>query len=197
MRMRRTLLLAATVVLGISLTSPSGAQQPGQTKPQLASDFKSLTPQQFVMMASASGLAEVNLSRLAQERAASAEVKQFAQHMVQDHTKANMQLLQLANTEKIPPAQRMDDKHQMLFERLSQLKGQEFDREFMKAMLHDHEQAVALFSAAEKNLTDKNLQAFAARTLPTLKEHLQEARKVAGSVGVQGAGGKGTEKKER
>lgn len=192
MRMRRTLLLAVTLVLGVALTSPSGAQTKDN---KTAPPAQALSPQQFVMKASASGLAEVNLSRLAQERATSPEVKQFAQHMVKDHSKANTQLLQLANTERIPPAQRMDEKHQMLFERLSQLKGQDFDRAYMTAMLQDHEQAVSLFTSAEKSLTDKNLQAFAAKTLPTLKEHLQEARKVAAAVGVKtGEPGKGTEK---
>src|SRR5262249_46312729 len=78
--------------------------------------------------ASGAGLAEVNISRLAAERAAATEVKGFAQHMIEDHSKANAELLKLADSRKLRPAERMDAEHQKTFDRLAGLKGDSFDR---------------------------------------------------------------------
>jgi putative membrane protein len=167
-------LLALALVLGGLLLALSEARSRDDKKP----DFRSLSAQEFVTKASAAGLAEVNLSRLAQERASRTEVKDFARRMVEDHGKANLELLRLAEAKKLNVAQRMDEKHQTLFERLVGLRGTDFDREYSQAMLKDHEEAVALFSEADKSLDDKDLKAWAGKTLPTLREHLEMARKI-------------------
>jgi len=135
--------------------------------------------EQFVMKASAGGLAEVNLGRLASERAAGEEVKKFGRQMVEDHSKANEQLLKLADSKKLRPAMEMEAKHKELFDRLSALRGTDFDREYMTAMVKDHEEAVALFTAATREAKDKDLRDFAEKTLPTIKHHLEMARKYA------------------
>jgi len=175
--MKRTMLLAAVVVFGGILVSEPGAKE------EKKAEAKAVSAQEFATKASAAGLAEVNLSSLAKDRASRAEVKHFAQHMIDDHTKANMELLQLVNAKKLRAAERMDDEHQKMHERLSGLKGEEFDRQYMTVMLKDHEEAVALFGAAAKGLDDKDLQAWAAKTLPTLRGHLDMARKAAGQGG--------------
>jgi len=136
----------------------------------------------FVMMASAAGLAEVNLSGLAASRAASADVKQFAQHMVTDHTKANMELNRLADAKRFAPARAMDAKHQALADQLARLKGADFDRAYMDAMVADHQTAVSLFQAEATNGKDADLKGWAGKTLPTLKDHLKMAQDVAGKV---------------
>jgi len=135
----------------------------------------------FVVKASAAGLAEVNLSRLAMDRAAAEGVKQFAKHMVEDHSKANEQLLAVANAKKLRPALDMDAKHKEIFTRLSSLRGSDFDREYMTAMVKDHEEAVALFSDAARGARDMDVKAFAEKTLPTIKHHLEMARTQANS----------------
>ncbi|HWG43997.1 MAG TPA: DUF4142 domain-containing protein [Gemmataceae bacterium] len=144
-----------------------------------ADDKKAGGDKDFVMKASASGLAEVNLSTLATTRAGNAAVKTFAQHMVADHSKANRQLLMLANKHSLTAAKTMDEKHTKLFEKLSKMEGADFDRAYMEGMVKDHEEAVKLFEKESKEGDNKDLKAWAGETLPTLKKHLQMARDLA------------------
>jgi putative membrane protein len=135
--------------------------------------------QHFVQKASAAGLAEVGLGRLAAERASRAEVKQFGQRMVQDHTKANTELLQIADAKKLQPAQQMDAEHRDLLTKLAGKSGPEFDQIYLKHMVMDHEKAVLLFTKASQQCQDADLKGFAAKTLPTVQEHLQMAKRLA------------------
>jgi len=137
---------------------------------------KNKAGQEFAQKASACGLAEVNLSQLALVRTRNPAVRAFAQHMVADHTKANTELLEIANRQQIPLAKTMDEKHQKLTEKLSKLEGAEFDRAYMEGMLKDHEEAVKLFEDESKDGKNETLKKWAGKTLPGLKKHLESAR---------------------
>jgi putative membrane protein len=137
---------------------------------------KPLTDDQFVNKASGAGLVEVNLGNIALKRANSADVRRFAQQMVEDHTKANLELLVLADKKKLSMARVMDQPHQALAEKLLRMEGADFDREYMKGQLADHEEAVALFENESKNGNDGDLKDWAGKTLPTLKHHLEMVR---------------------
>jgi len=143
-----------------------------------ADDKDSVSDEQFVTKASAAGLAEVNLGRLATERASNADVKKFGQHMVEDHTKANKELMTIADKKRFRVAERMDQTHQEKMDKLAKLTGAAFDREFMNCMVKDHDEAVELFTAESKNGRDADLKAFAEKTLPTLKEHQKMAQEL-------------------
>jgi len=143
---------------------------------------KTVNDQEFVMKAAASGLAEVNLSTEALTRASNASVRKFAQKMVDDHMKANKELIDLANKKGWKVAAKMDAKHEKLSAKLLKLSGNEFDRAFMSAQVKDHVEAVSLFERASKGAKDEELRAWAKKTLPHLREHLKMARDVAGSV---------------
>jgi len=136
----------------------------------------------FVFKASAAGMAEVDAATLAMKQASSAEVKRFAKHMLHDHTKANKELLALANEKKLPVAPSADARHQEELRMLATLKGAAFDRAYMKGQVKDHEEAVALFQNEARNGMDPDLKAWAAKTLPTLKEHLKMAQDVRDQV---------------
>jgi putative membrane protein len=171
----RRLAIFGTALSALLLALPARADDDtGKGK----ADAKPASPDQFVMKASESGLAEVNLSRLAEERASDPEVKKFAQHMVQDHTKANQELLGVVNRKQLRAAQQMDRKHQELMDKLTQMRGADFDRAYMDAMVKDHEETVSLFQAASKGMDDSDLKGFASKTLPTLQEHLKMAKEV-------------------
>jgi len=133
----------------------------------------------FVHMASSGGLAEVRLGQLAAERAYSAEVRQFGQRMVDDHTKANQELAAIAQAKNLQVATEMDKKHQAMADKLAKLSGAAFDREYMAAQVADHEHTVALFTTTAREGQDPELKTFASRTLPTLQEHLRMARGLA------------------
>src|SRR5688572_27878111 len=85
----------------------------------------------FVNDLGVAGMAEVELGKMAAERAANAEVKRFAQRMVDDHSKGADKLKAVATSHNIMLPTELDDKHRDLRDRLSKLNGAEFDREYM------------------------------------------------------------------
>jgi putative membrane protein len=132
----------------------------------------------FVMEAAQGSMAEVELGRLATERAASDEVKQFGQRMVDDHSKASTELMDLAMNMKFAPPKELSPEMAKMKAQLSQLSGADFDREYMRMMVEDHEMDVKKF---EKQATKGNagsVKDFAAKTLPTLQEHLKMAKDI-------------------
>jgi putative membrane protein len=140
--------------------------------------------QQFLKQAARAGTAEVKLGAMAKEQAASPEVQQFGQRMVTDHTKANEELMALAQLKDISVPAEIDEQHQETVETLSKMQGSQFDREFMRHMVKDHEKVVQLFSTVSQESQDAEIKAFAAKTLPTLQEHLQLARQLAQQLKV-------------
>jgi len=165
---------AALAALSLMTVAPTPGQEPARAGEQ---------DRRFVTEATGSGLAEVNLGRMAMKSAGRQEVKDFAEHMVADHTKANDELLALINKKDLASAAApsMPATHRALAERLTSLRGQDFDTAYMQQMVKDHEDAVKLFESQSKAGQDPDLKAFAAKTLPTLRKHLEMARKVAGA----------------
>lgn len=96
----------------------------------------------FVNDLTITNMAEIELGRMAAERAANAEVKRFGQMMVDDHTAAGNKLKPIATEHSIPMPADLDDEHRDLRERLSKLQGAEFDRAYMKAMVDGHEEVL-------------------------------------------------------
>lgn len=137
---------------------------------------------EFVTKAGMGGLAEVQMGNLALQKAASADVKAFAQRMVSDHSNANAELAQFATTKGLALATELSGEHQAAYEHLNGLSGAEFDKAYMTHMVEDHEKDVAEFDKASTSATDTDLKAWAGKTLPTLKEHLELAKTTARKV---------------
>jgi putative membrane protein len=136
----------------------------------------------FVTKAAQGGLAEVKLGQLATQKASSSDVKAFGQQMVDDHSKANDELKQLASTKGITLPTDTDAKHQATYDRLSKLSGAEFDRAYMKDMVSDHKEDVSEFRTESQRGSDPDVKAWAAKTLPTLEHHLQMAESTDAKV---------------
>lgn len=158
----------------------------------------------FVSDMLADGNAEVELAKMAEQKAASPAVKRFAEMMVTDHTKAGDQLKQIAASYNIQPDTTKDnDKHKDAMDKLSKLRGADFDREYMKTMVDDHKDAVGdLESRVDSNApvkdrlankpdkdtnvkpessdnhVDASINQWAASTLPTVRHHLDEAKQL-------------------
>jgi len=129
----------------------------------------------FATKAAEGGLAEVQLGNLAKEHASSQEVKNFAQQMIDDHTKANDELKKTASSKSISLPTSMNSKDQAIYDRLAKLNGAAFDKAYMRDMVSDHRADVAEFQREADHGTDSDLKAFAAKTLHTLQEHLKKA----------------------
>ncbi|HZR29861.1 MAG TPA: DUF4142 domain-containing protein [Terriglobales bacterium] len=161
-------------------SSNSSESQPG-SKPATQNTGQA-TDKKFVENAAKGGEAEVELGQLAVQKASSPEVRQFGQRMVDDHTKANQELQQIASQKGITPDTQLTPKDQKLKDRLSNLSGSQFDKAYMKAMVNDHKEDVAEFQKEARNGKDDDVRSFASKTLPTLKEHLRMAEQANGST---------------
>jgi putative membrane protein len=137
---------------------------------------------EFVTKAGIGGLAEMQMGSLALQKASNAEVKAFAQRMLTDHSKANAELAQFATAKGLALATELTGDPKAALEHLTNLSGAEFDKAYMQHMVEDHEKAVAEFDKASTSATDMDLKAWAGRTLPTLKEHLELAKTTARKV---------------
>lgn len=138
----------------------------------------------FVLMARPMGLAEIKMAQIAKDYASDPKIKQFADRIIQDHTSSNRQLMQLVKGSDISVPDAPDREHEKLIDRLWSLEGEEFDREFMRAELRDHEQAVNLYQREASSGEDSDLKAFAQDCVPILQEHLSQAKSLARSVGI-------------
>jgi putative membrane protein len=181
-------ILAGTVALGLAAVPLlAGQETPRPQKAPQTMDSKSGTGDQtWVTKVAKGGMAEVELGKLATEKAASDEVKKFGQRMVDDHSKANEELKTLAQNKKITLPTDVDAKEKALHDRLMKLSGPEFDRAYMRAMLTDHREDVAEFRKEARSGNDPDVKAWAAKTLPTLEEHLKLAEQGTKTVGTSG-----------
>jgi putative membrane protein len=167
---------ATTLLLCAGLAIPA-AQAASTRKTSTAPAAKT-----FMQEAASGGLMEVELGKIAAQRASSSDVKEFGQRMVTDHTKANDELKDLASRKNVTLHEGLDAKQQAEVSRLSKLSGHEFDQSYMKTMTTDHEHDVAAFKKAASSSPDADVKSFASQTLPTLEDHLSNARRVEAEV---------------
>jgi putative membrane protein len=137
----------------------------------------------FVHEAAMGGMLQVQLGKIAQEKAQSQDVKDFGARMVTDHTGVNTELKQLAEKKGITLPDKLDKKHEKIVDKLSKLSGSAFDKEYMKLMVKGHESDVAAFKKASKDLKDPDLKDFATKTLPAFEEHLKLAKETEAKLG--------------
>lgn len=129
----------------------------------------------FWMNAAQSGMAEVELGRLAAQKATNAEVKKFAQMMVADHTKANDELKALAAKNNVKLPTELDSTHKSMLEKLQGLSGAEFNWAYVEGQIDDHETAVDLMEDNTDN-SNADIKAFATKSLPIMRSHLEMVR---------------------
>lgn len=148
----------------------------------------------FIEDAAASGMFEVQAAQLASSKATDPAVKSYASMLVDHHTAANNELVQLANSKKVelpaaPPRGKRND-----VEKLGKKSGAEFDSEFVREVgIKAHEKDIKEFQKASEKAKDPQLKAWIDKTLPTLRDHLAQAQKLpqssAAAMGNRGAPG--------
>jgi len=178
--------VAALAAIGSgALWGPSLAANPADTAPLSQSRLPLAAAlnehdQAFLMKAAQGNIAEVQLGTVATQRAMADRVKQFGQRMVQDHGKAQQELMNMAKDQNWALPTEISDDQKKEHERLSQLSGEAFDKAYMEHMVKDHQVDIALYERASQAAENANLKAYATRTLPTLREHLAQAREISG-----------------
>jgi putative membrane protein len=194
--------MIATAAMAQTPSQPTDPPRSGSTMPQTspqtterssshptAATRQPLTAQSFANQAAVIGKAEIELGQLALKNSKDADVQKLAQRMITDHTNADKQLKSIAGMQSITLPKQLDAEHQALKDKLSKLKGEEFDREYSKAMAEGHDKAVTLFEAATRDAQlPTDLKQFASATLPTLKEHREMAHSVKDGESISSHG---------
>src|SRR5256714_1245551 len=144
-----------------SKTSSSPSKSPATTA--LSEKDKS-----FMKEAAKGGMMEVDMGKMVQQKGKSADVKKFGSTMVADHTKANNELMAIAKKKGVDLSK---EKGKMM-----KLNDPTFDKEYINAMVKDHEEDLAAFQAEAKNGSDADVKAFASKTSAVIKKHLDMAK---------------------
>lgn len=139
----------------------------------------------FIERAAMSGLAEIEMGRMAQQKAFSGSVKQYAQGLANDHTDANQKLEQLATAKRVVLPDQPSPKQQNDMKMLQSLAGPEFDRQYMSHMVDEHEKNIFEFDQISSNGQDPELKAYAVSTLSILRQHLQDAQQVRNTLNAE------------
>lgn len=182
-----TLLITSGMMFAQASTSGTAATSSGDTaKPSPAKNSTKMDDV-FAKKAAEGGMAEVELGKLAADKATNPDVKAFGQRMVDDHTKAGDELKLVASKENIQLPTDLNAKDKAEKERLSKLSGAAFDRAYINHMVMDHKKDIADFQKEASSGKDDAIKNFAAQTLPTLQDHLKQAQDAQGKVKAGGS----------
>jgi putative membrane protein len=166
-------LTAAALALSaaILLTTPTSAAQ-------------APTTEDFVKTVAISDMFEIQSGQLADEKAESDDVQSFGKQMTDDHTETSDDLKELIEDEeiKVELPSKLDDEHQAKLDKLKGLSGNQFDKEYVRMQIDAHQKAVALFESYAAAGENDDLKKWVGDTLPTLKEHLEEAQNLKTAV---------------
>ena len=188
--MKNMILMVAVGALTATVATAQTPPQPAApADKKMASTESSIaaSDKAFVKEAAIGGMAEVELGTLAKEKASSPDVKQFGDRMVTDHSKANDELKQWAQQKNVTLPTEVDAKSKATHDRLAKLSGDAFDKAYMADMVSDHIKDVAAFKRESTGAKDPDLKAWAGKTLPTLQDHLKQAKDVQAKVGKSSA----------
>lgn len=168
-------LIAAGVCLGVSAQaaqkkeesktspSPSASTSKSPATPALSAKDKS-----FMKEAAKGGQMEVDMGHVAEKQGKSDDVKKFGSRMVTDHSKANAELMGIAKKKGVDLSKEKPS--------MKKLNDANFDKEYIDAMVKDHEEDLAAFQAEAKNGTDADVKGFASKTSEIIKKHLALAK---------------------
>jgi putative membrane protein len=194
----------AAAACGADNNDRRAANSPAAESPAATGGVLSQSPQEWVQKAVEKNNAEVELGQLAAKRAQNPQVKQYAQTMIDEHTKALDELKQVAASANIQLTSSLNENHQELHEKLATLTGAEFDREYINAMIDEHDDTLEMLedkaddlndnrptgtsgpaaggkadsTEAERDRINRDLSQWAAKAAPKVRQHLESARQI-------------------
>lgn len=137
-------------------------------------------------------IAEIEAGKLAQSKSKNEQVRTFAQQMIDDHTKAQGELQQLADSKGVKLPTEPDSKHKAAIKKLGSLSGAAFDKSYMKqGGINDHKQTHDLLQRVQNKASDAELKALAQKMTPTVEQHLKMAQETSKSSASKASGASG------
>lgn len=182
-----TMLVVATLAFAGCKTYEGASDSSSSAMSSDSSGSLSAGDRSFLMKAAQGNMLEKQAAQVAEQKARSSEVKEFARMLASDHTQAGQQLQQLAQSKGVQLPQSLDSEHQAKVQKLQSASGQGFDAMFARDMgVKDHEEDIELFEQASKS-SDPQISSFAQAQLPGLREHLEKARELAKTTSTRAA----------
>lgn len=132
-------------------------------------------------------LAEVETGKLAQQKARSEDVKEFAKHMVEDHGKMLEEMKQMAEEKGTKVPTRPNKEHQAAMKKLEKASGGRFDAAYMEQMVKDHKKALQLARNTAKSAKDAELKQAAQKAAPDIEKHLKMAQDLSRRAAAGGS----------
>lgn len=189
---------------GAQTSEQTSGQASGQTGGQASGQTSSGTgmpsaaklsraERRMVVDMAMANMAEIELARTAQTKSQNEQVKNFAQQMIDDHTKALTDVQQLAQAKGVNLPSELDRTHRAKADRLAGMSGEEFDRAYMaQAGVAEHQKVHDRLRQVQSRAKDPDVKALASRTLPIVDQHLNSAQQLhkntaRGSSGTEGA----------
>jgi putative membrane protein len=174
-RMPGTAMLAA--VLGLSSV---GCQRPSETGVQAARETNTLTDsdRHFLTKAETDSIKERELGRAVVQKSQNSDVRDYAQMLVDDHTKALKDAVDLMKDKGMPQPKGLPEAEHESWAKLKQMSGPAFDREFINMMVQDNQNAVKEFQHEANMAQDYDVKIYASSVLPVLQKHLQKAQEL-------------------
>lgn len=186
--MSKSMITAATLT-GLLALTPAFAQtgttttsKTTSTKASSTTSTISSSDRKFIKDAAEGGMMEVELGRIAAQKGTDPDVKTFGQRMVDDHSKANDQLKQVASSKGVTVPTSLPPSKQKEIDSYNKLSGAAFDSKYVSHMVSDHKKDVAEFQKESKNGKDTDVKSFATNTLPTLQDHLKMIQDISSKM---------------
>jgi putative membrane protein len=139
-------------------------------------DYPNTPDAVFAREASLGGAAEVDAAKLAARKAQSASVKDFANLMASDHSKANDKLRAAIGDNRIKTSAAPDLDHKVMLDQLNQANGKGFDELYIRGQVMEHQKTAQLYEWIIDSGQDPRLTEYAMQTLPVVLHHLEMAR---------------------
>jgi putative membrane protein len=182
----KTVLFSSFLALGFGLLACNGNSSSDHadavdSAKTVNKEVKAVQPDasNFVVNATNGGMMEVELGKIAEDRASSARVKAFGAMMVKDHSEANNNLKGIANSLNIAIPDSVSNDARKEINDLKMKKGKDFDKSYVNMMVDDHKKDIAEFRKCADNCSDSTVKNFAATMLPVLEKHLDSIQAIA------------------
>ena len=173
-----TLSLACVTTMTIGHAAPQQMINLGQSQTLNPMDT------QFMTKAAQTNMAEVQMGRLALKNSKNPQIKSLANRLIQDHMRANADLMAVAKGLNVQLPQQLSDAQQKQYSELSKLHEDSFDKAFLNQMYQDHTAAIAMFDQESRFGNKPELKRYAATTLPTLRNHEQQISGLGKSMNI-------------
>lgn len=178
-------------------SSITGSDSKSAARPSAANGKLGKSDREMMQKIAQTNIAEIEAAKLAQEKSKSDEVRSFAQKMIDDHTKAQSELEQIAQAKGVSLPSKPDAKHQAAMKKMSGLSEEEFDKQYMaQAGEKDHREAQRLLQRVSKQAKDEDLKQYATKTIASVEEHGKMAKEMKSGQGATSSGGSSSGKSD-